>query len=209
MNAPPNDGTAIPCALLQGPRLRLRAWQADDLAPFAALTADAEVMRHFPSTLDRAASDELAARIQTRIAAQGWGFWAVESTAPPADGAGLAPGFLGFVGLNRPAMALPIRTQGPCVEIGWRLARAAWGQGLACEAAQLALRIGFTVLDLPEIVAFTAFSNQRSQALMQRLGMVRDAAGDFDHPGLPAGHALARHCLYRLTSARWAALQAS
>lgn len=173
------------------PRLHLRQWRAADRAPFAALNADPRVMEHFPSTLDRAASDAIAERCEALIAERGWGFWAVERRD--------SGDFIGFVGLNVPTAALPFA---PCVEIGWRLAHGAWGQGLASEAARAALTTGFETLGLVEIVSFTALSNRRSQAVMERLGM-RRAAEDFDHPVLPEEHPLRRHCLYRLDADAW------
>ena len=86
----------------------------------------------------------------------------------------------------------------PCVEIGWRLARPDWGKGLASEAAGRALQIGFETLGLTEIVSFTAVGNQRSRAVMERIGM-RNANQDFEHPGVPEGHPLRLHCLYRIS----------
>lgn len=168
------------------PRLQLRQWHDSDLAPFAALNADAQVMEFFPERLSRAQSDAMAERCESLIAQNGWGFWAAELKSSGQ--------FIGFVGLHRPTAALPFA---PCVEIGWRLAPAYWGQGLATEAAQACLRAGFTHLDLPEIVSFTALQNVRSRAVMQRLGM--QAAGEFEHPSLAPGHALRAHCLYRLS----------
>lgn len=182
--------TAIDPARLQGPRVRLRAWRPEDLAPFATMSADAQTMAWFLSAMDRAASDAMAQRCQALIDAQGWGFWAVELAAAGADGP-----FIGLCGLNQPAWPLPFA---PCVEIGWRLARPWWGRGLAAEAAALALQVGFDELGLDEIVAFTAVANQRSRTLMARLGMTHDEEDDFDHPAVPAGHPLQRHVLYRL-----------
>ena len=91
-------------------RLILRPWRDTDRVPFAALNADPEVMRHFPSPLTRGESDELADRIASRMAERGWGSFAVEVK-------GGEP-FIGFVGPNAPSYDLPC---GPCVEIGWRL----------------------------------------------------------------------------------------
>ncbi|WER47279.1 GNAT family N-acetyltransferase [Cupriavidus sp. WKF15] len=174
-------------------RLRLRQWRDADYAPFAALNADAEVMRYFPAPLGRAESDALAARCRQKIDTLGWGFWACERKA---DGA-----FIGFVGLNVPAAALPFS---PCVEVGWRLARDAWGQGFATEAARSALMVGFGQLGLEDIVSFTALANQRSRAVMECLGMHEDALA-FEHPALPEGHPLRLHRLYRLPRADWEA----
>jgi RimJ/RimL family protein N-acetyltransferase len=85
----------------------------------------------------------------------------------------------------------------PAVEIGWRLSRDAWGNGYATEAARAALDFGFGS-GLEEIVSMTSTTNLRSQAVMQRLGMHRDPADDFDHPNVPVGSPLRRHVLYRL-----------
>lgn len=178
--------------MLRTSRLILRAWRDDDLPAYAALNADPEVMAHFPTRLDRAASDASAARIRAHHAQHGWGLWAVEV-------AGEAP-FIGFVGLQQVPFEAPFT---PAVEIGWRLARAQWGRGFAAEAARAALGFGFERLALPEIVSFTVPANTRSSAVMERLGMTRDPAGDFEHPRLPAGHALRRHVLYRLARNHW------
>ncbi|MBF8223351.1 GNAT family N-acetyltransferase [Halomonas sp. 328] len=176
------------------PRLRLRQWRESDLAPFAALNADPEVMAHFPALLSRAESDALAERIRERIAERGWGFWAVEAKAETS----LQASFIGFVGLHIPRDDLPFA---PCVEIGWRLARPYWGHGYAREAAEAALAVAFDSLGLDEVVSFTSLDNHRSQAVMRRLGMRR--AETFEHPALPPSHPLCLHCLYRLSAADW------
>lgn len=172
-------------------RLVLRHWRAEDGDPWAALNADPQVMEYFPAPLSRAQSDELIERWQSELLARGWGWWAVQ-----LRGQGQ---FLGAVALTVPRQPLPCS---PCVEVGWRLARQHWGQGYATEAAAAALEYGFGVLGLSEVVAFTVLGNRRSRAVMERLGMV-DAQADFDHPALPAEHALARHCLYRIDRAQW------
>jgi len=179
---------------LRTPRLILRDWRAGDTGPFAALNADPQVMEHFPATMSRADSDVMVARICAHLSRHGFGLWAVE--AP-----GVAP-FIGFVGLNHPGFAAPFT---PCVEIGWRLARAHWGQGYATEAARAALAAGFEEHGLAEIVSFTTTTNTRSAAVMQRLGMTRNPAEDFDHPLVAEGHHLRRHVLYRLSRDAWAA----
>lgn len=180
---------------LDTPRLRLRSWRADDRAPFAALNADPKVMEFFPAPLSRAASDAMVDACNTLIAERGWGFWAADIKASGQ--------FIGFVGLNVPTTELPFS---PCVEIGWRLVANAWGQGFATEAATAALAFAFETLELPEVVSFTALSNLRSQAVMERLGMQR-AAQTFEHPKLAIGHALREHCLYRLSREQWALRQ--
>lgn len=160
----------------------MRQWTEADLAPFARMNADPEVMEHFPALLTREQSDALAARAQRGLEENGWGLWALE-----VDGR-----FAGFTGLNRPSWNPEL------VEVGWRLPRWAWGCGYASEAAREALRVGFEEAGFDEIVSFTAVPNVRSQAVMQRIGMTRDPADDFDHPSVPHGHRLERHVLYRI-----------
>jgi RimJ/RimL family protein N-acetyltransferase len=177
------------------PRLRLRQWRVSDREPFAQLNADPEVMEFMAGCLDRAESDRFVAVAEAEIARQGWGLWAVEQRPGGA--------FIGFVGLRAPSFEAPFT---PCIEIGWRLERTSWGQGFATEARLECLRFAFETLELREVVSFTVPENRRSRAVMERLGMLRDLNGDFDHPRLPLGHPLRRHVLYRLRRAEWRAM---
>ena len=184
--------------VLTTPRLTLRHWHDTDLAAIAAQNADPAVMQFMPGLLSRADSDDFARRAQRGIDARGWGLWAVEVRA---DGQ-----LAGCVGLAVPSFTAHFT---PCVEIAWRLRRVSWGHGYATEAARECLRFAFETLALPEVVSFTVPANLRSRAVMERLGMVRDARDDFDHPRLPPQHALTRHVLYRLQRERWPGALAS
>src|SRR6266446_9133853 len=177
---------------ISSPRLSLRAWRESDLGSFAALNADPAVMEYFPKTLSREESDALAGRIQAAMKLRGFGLWAVEVP-------GVAD-FIGFVGLSVPAFEASFS---PCVEIGWRLARAHWGMGYATEAASAALRYAFDRLRLDEVVAFTVPANARSRRVMERIGMRRSPSEDFHHPNISEGHPLRLHVLYRLSRADW------
>ena len=182
---------------LRTPRLVLRQWRESDREPFAALNADPSVMEFFPALQSREASDASIDAWQSQFTLRGWSNWAVDMAESGR--------FIGFVGLSVPRRILPCS---PCVEIGWRLARSDWGLGLASEAASEALRAGFERVGLPEIVSFTAVGNARSRAVMERIGM-RNAGEDFEHPGVPEGHALRLHCLYRLSRDKWRQTHAS
>jgi RimJ/RimL family protein N-acetyltransferase len=182
----------MPLAELTTERLWLRTWREPDRAPFAALNADPEVMQFFVAPFTREQSDTLIERIEAHIREHGFGLWAVELRAEQR--------FVGFVGLAVTTFPAPFT---PCVEIGWRLARDAWGRGYASEAARAALRFGFETLAPEEIVAYTVPDNIRSRRVMERIGMQRDEHGDFDHPRVPDGHPLRRHVLYRLSRKRW------
>jgi RimJ/RimL family protein N-acetyltransferase len=176
--------------------LILRPFRDDDLEPFARLNADPETMRFFPAPLSREESDASVRRAMDRFAVAGWGFWAAELREPPIGhgGAGSASTFIGFIGLGEPSFEAHFT---PCVEVGWRLAREHWGRGLAPEGARASLGFAFDALGLAEVVAFTSRLNLPSIRVMEKIGMVRDVDGDFDHPRIEPGHRLQRHVLYR------------
>lgn len=173
-------------------RLFLREWSDADAEPFAAINADPAVMEFFPSALNRTRSDAFLARIRETMARDGYGLYALEVK----DGAQL----IGFTGLARPGFDAPFT---PAIEIGWRLARRAWGQGYASEAAQAVVDRAFGSLGFDELVSFTAEWNLPSRRVMERIGMTRDPDGDFLHPGVPPEHKLAHHVLYRIDRTRW------
>jgi RimJ/RimL family protein N-acetyltransferase len=175
---------------LSTPRLILRRWRESDREPFARMNADPRVMEFFPHPLSSGESDALADRINAHFDARGFGLYAVEVAAKHS--------FIGFIGLAVPALAAPFT---PCVEIGWRLSPEYWGQGLATEGAREVARFAFTGLGLDSLVSFTVPANRRSRRVMEKIGMSRDPAEDFDHPNLPAGHPLRRHVLCRLRKA--------
>jgi RimJ/RimL family protein N-acetyltransferase len=166
-------------------RLVMRRWRDGDRDAFAAMNADPVVMRYFPATLDRAASDAAVDRMENLFGRQGFGLWALEV-------AGTAE-FIGFTGLNPMPAGVP--GEGG-MEVGWRLAWRAWHQGYATEAAGAAVDVAFNGAGLDELWSMTAILNEPSQAVMQRLGMTPYAR--FDHPRITAGHPLRPHIVYRL-----------
>jgi RimJ/RimL family protein N-acetyltransferase len=168
-------------------RLLLREWRDADRDDWAAMNADPAVMEFFPSTLDRPQADAVFDRISTALASRGWGLWAVEH-----DGR-----FLGFAGLSPVGFEAHFT---PATEIGWRLRRDAWGQGFATEAARAVVAFAFDDLGIRELVSFTSVGNERSRAVMRRLGMTHDPRDDFDHPKLATDSPLRRHVLYRLSA---------
>lgn len=165
-------------------RLLLRGWRESDRDAWAAMSVDPEVMRFFPSLLEREEADAVFDRVATALDERGWGLWAVD-----LDGE-----FQGFTGLQ----PVPFEESfTPAVEIGWRLRRSAWGRGIATEAARASLDHAWTELGLDEVVAMAVGSNSRSLAVMERLGMTRVPGADFDHPRVPDGP-LRRHVLFRI-----------
>lgn len=171
--------------MLETQRLILRPWQLTDHQPFIEMGLDPEVMHYFPKCLTAEESLKFIDTVSEIIERQHWGFWAVELKATGQ--------FIGFVGLHEQATQFEFS---PCVEIGWRLAKAFWRQGYATEAAQASLDYAFNTLQLEQVVAFTATINHSSEAVMKKLGMTKIAL--FDHPKLPAQHRLQRHVLYQI-----------
>ncbi|MER6240230.1 GNAT family N-acetyltransferase [Streptomyces clavifer] len=176
-------------AELRTDRLTLRRWLASDLEPWAAMNADPEVREHLGDLLTREQSAASLTRFQADFEQRGYGWWAVEVEATGE--------FIGFAGLDRVEDGMPFAG----VEIGWRLARPAWGRGYATEAALSVLSYGFDTLDLHEVLAVTTATNLRSQAVMRRIGMTRDPADDFDDPQVPEGP-LRPNVLYRISAER-------
>ncbi|MBN8999601.1 MAG: GNAT family N-acetyltransferase [Rhizobiales bacterium] len=167
-------------------RLILRQWEDRDVDAFAAINADAEVMRFFPAPLTHEETVAYVERMRS-FDDTGLGFRAVEEKA--------TGDLVGVVGMAPVGPLMPVA---PAIEIGWRLARRHWGKGYASEAARAWLAYGFGTMAFDEIIAFTFAGNLPSRRVMERLGMSYDPAVDFDHPALPAGHPLAPHVTYRL-----------
>ena len=173
--------------MIESDRLLLRSWEERDREPFASMNADPRVMEFFPACLSWSESESLVDRIEEHFREHGFTFWAAELREQRQ--------FIGFVGLAVPNFKAHFT---PCVEIGWRLAAAYWGRGLATEGARAVVRHAFESLKLDALVAYTVPANLRSRRVMEKIGMTRDPCDDFDHPNLPAGHPLRRHVLYRL-----------
>jgi RimJ/RimL family protein N-acetyltransferase len=180
--------------VLETPRLTLRGWRESDLRPLARINRDPAVTRYLGGPIPKFESDQIVGRFLQKWTEQPeFGWWALEARQTAE--------LIGFLGLARPDFTDP---PAPCTEIGWRLARTAWGKGYATEAARAALAHGFRC-GLDSVVSFTVPDNTRSRRVMERLGMVRDPEADFDHPLVAEGDPLRRHVLYRLTRAQWEA----
>lgn len=176
-------------------RLILRNWEERDRELFFRINSDDRVMEFFPFRRDRDEAFAFMEHLREGIADLGYGFTAVEIAATGEC--------IGFVGLKETDLEpfIPHRE----LEVGWRLAPEFWGNGFVTEAARAWLDFAFDQLDAPVVASFAVWNNVRSTAVMERLGMRREPAGDFDHPNTPDTHPhLRRHVLYRLTRDDWA-----
>ena len=183
--------------MAQGPtleteRLHLRRWREQDIDAFPALNADPEVMEHFPDVLTREETGQMLRKIDRQFEEFGFGLWAVDIK--------WAKEFIGFCGLAVPTFQTHFT---PAVEIGWRFAKSQWGNGYATEAARAVLDFAFGETDLEQVLSWTVPANQRSQRVMQRLGLQRAPELDFDHPRFLHDDRLRGHVVYRITRDEW------
>lgn len=152
---------------------------------FARMNADPNVMEFFLSSLSSEESFAFYQRIQNEFQTCGFGLYAVERKEDHA--------FMGYTGLHQIAFDVDFA---PGIEIGWRLAHEYWGQGYAPEAATACLEYTRNKTDIKELFSFTSLLNQRSERVMQKIGMER--VREFDHPLVPGEHPLCRHVLYHI-----------
>jgi RimJ/RimL family protein N-acetyltransferase len=195
----PGKTSVVPMSVdgLKGPvvhtrRLVLRRWTDADRDAFARINADPDVMRYRHHPLSRQESDEFFDANEAEFDDHGFGQWAVERRQDRR--------LIGFIGLEQADADAPFR---PLVHIGWHLARDVWGNGYATEGAGAVLDFAFDRLRLTEVVAHTTALNERSRAVMRRLGMTHDSRDDFDAPWYSAGHPMRRFVLYRVTVQHW------
>jgi RimJ/RimL family protein N-acetyltransferase len=171
-------------------RLILRPWEDRDRAPMAGIHADPQVRRFYREVLTRQQVDEDIDLAIERNRTNGFHFQAAE-----LRDSGQLVGLIGL-GVIPDATRAAIPSH-PHVEIGWVLGKEFWGQRLAPEGARAWLDYAWS-LGLPEVVAFTARLNLPSQRVMQKIGMTRDQADDYEHPSIPEDHPLRPHVVYRI-----------
>jgi RimJ/RimL family protein N-acetyltransferase len=179
--------TMIETSMITTPRLILREWCDADLADLAAMNADPQVMRYFGKTMTVAESADMLDRLRGWSTDYGVTFWRVSRAADD--------GFLGMAGLKPLTVPWPVASD---FEIGWRFAQPAWGHGYASEAAAAAMASGLQ--RWPRIIAMTVAANRPSWRVMERIGMARTPALDFDHPMLAVDHELRPHIVYTKTA---------
>jgi RimJ/RimL family protein N-acetyltransferase len=150
------------------PHFELRRWAEDYRDAFAKMLADPAVMADLGGPFDRAASNTKFDSYRDAWTINGISRWVI------AGGEG---SFLGYAGVMK--RGDPDHPLGIHHEIGWRLRRDAWGKGYATQSARCALEHAWGVLDVAEIVSYTAADNQRCQNVMARLNLERDASRDF------------------------------
>ncbi len=166
-------------------RLHLRQWLPSDITPFSTMNKDATVMQYFPNTLTDEETLQMVTRINAHFEEHGYGLFAVENK--------LTKEFIGYTGFAIPTFESYFT---PCIEIGWRFKKEAWGQGFAIEAAMACLQYGFESLGFDKVFSFTAVGNVKSEKVMQRIGM--NISAILTIPKIEKSSVLCRHVLYRI-----------
>lgn len=170
------------------PHPSLHRWTVNDYPSYVLLHSDPHIIEWLGGTqMSTQQMREAFDRTRNFLDENGWGVWAI------VDDKGL---IVGAAGLQPVREGLPTY---PGVEALWRLAFHAQGRGLVTTAMKSVLPWAFAnVAGLDEIQTFTARSNVKSQAVMQRLGFKADPSRDFNHPALPQGHPLRAHVFYAM-----------
>lgn len=165
-------------------RLIIREWKEADVAKFAEINSDKEVMRYFPAVLTEEESKGLYQRIIAEFEKETYGVYAIEEKS--------TGDFLGCVGFHKIMFDAGFKGG---VEILWRLKASCWNKGYATEAAKRVLEIG-RAIGLNKVYSFTAVVNKPSERVMQKIGMRHER--EFEHPELPEDHWLRMHVLYSI-----------
>lgn len=173
--------------IIETERLILRTWKEEDVEPYYQINQDLKVLEYLPGPMTMEQAQHFIHDMNKQWEKRHYTLWAAEEKA--------SGDLMGFIGLSLLDLGKPFI---PSVEIGWRLGSDYWGQGYATEGAKAALDYGFNTCQLEEIVAITVMDNKRSQRVMEKIGLKRDARADFKHPRLPARHRLSKHIFYRL-----------
>ncbi len=156
-------------------RLRLRLFSASDVDSLVELDSDPEVMRYISGGANTP-KEVYADMILPRMLAYplnhpGMGFFAIECKA--------RGGFLGWAHLR------PDRFEQSWAEVGYRLRRVLWNQGIATEVTKSLIAHAFDKLEVATVSARTHRDNGASRRVMEKCGL--SFAGTFEHPASTIG----------------------
>jgi RimJ/RimL family protein N-acetyltransferase len=157
--------------LFKSERLGFRNWLPEDTSKLALMNASKEVMEFFPSTKSLAETRIFIDRMTIQLAAKGYCYFAVDTLEDEQ--------FIGFIGLSEQTFTADFT---PCIDIGWRLDKVAWGKGYATEGARRCLKFAFEVLKLGELYSMAPSININSLKVMEKIGMTKIKT--FEHPML-------------------------
>lgn len=151
------------------------------------MNKDADVMKYYPSLLNKEETAAMMKRINSHFEQHGFGLFAVEKLSKKE--------FVGYTGFMIPSFESFFT---PCIEIGWRLKKEEWNKGYATEAARACLKYGFDILQFKTVYSFTTVTNSASERVMQKIEMIKN--GEPNHPKIEISKPLCRHVLYVISN---------
>lgn len=171
--------------IFKSERLGFRNWEKEDIAEFAKLNSDDDVMEHFPKTLSTDEVIELVDQLRNHLSQNGFTYYATEILETRE--------FVGMIGL---ALQQYETKYTPAIDIGWRLKKKAWGKGYATEGAKRCLQYAFDELGLDKVISVCTISNIKSENVMKKIGMTK--IGEFDHPEMINHPGYEKHFCYEI-----------
>ena len=169
--------------LFKSQRLGYRNWQESDIELMYHLNQDEEVMRYFPGLNSMIQTKDFITRMQNNFKEKRYCYFAVDRLDTHE--------FIGFIGIMDQTYEAEFT---PCIDIGWRLAKAHWGKGFATEGAEKCLDYAFKNLNLKTIYSVATANNIPSINVMKKIGMRERYY--FDHPKLLDNKILKKCVLY-------------
>ena len=166
-------------------RLGFRNWAEKDKSKMGMINSDAKVMEYFPAIPTQKQTVEFIDRMKAQFSKNGFCYFAVDKLENNE--------FIGFIGIAEQTFESDFT---PCVDIGWRLARAEWGKGFATEGAKKCLEFAFNEIGLKNIKSICPAINDKSEKVMRKIGMKKTAS--FKHPLLSEFKELERCVLYEI-----------
>jgi RimJ/RimL family protein N-acetyltransferase len=179
--------SAVSSYIFKSDRLGFRNWRISDVKLMAEISADGDVMEYFPGVLSKVQTRAFIDKMKQQFAQKGFCYFAVDTLDTRQ--------FIGFIGLSEKDFEADFT---PCVDIGWRLDRKAWGQGFATEGAKRCLEYGFEDLGLEKVYAVAPKINRKSIEVMKKIGMKK--VKQFLHPQLKDDARLQECVLYQIMS---------
>ena len=173
--------------LFTSPRLGFRTWEEDDYPIMTLLNQDDDVMEFFPEKPSEEETYTFVDRMNAMLTQHNFCYFAVDVLESKK--------LIGFIGLSLKDFLKEFDT---FIDIGWRLKKEAWGYGYATEGAKRCLSYGFKDLNLKTIYAVAPVVNQKSIAVMKKIGMTYSK--EFRHPLLNDYPYLETCALYKITS---------
>lgn len=170
--------------LFRTSRLGFRSWQEFDLEPFSAINADPEVMRFFQKTFSKEETQAFMERMKNSFSDRGYCYFAVDFLQTKE--------LMGTIGLGWKTFEADFT---PCVDIGWRIGKKWWNQGLTSEGASACLDFA-KALKIPEVYSYATVTNLASIQVMRKTGM--NFIQEFDHAELANYPHLKRCALYHI-----------